>query len=272
MGLDSISTGSTIGFAYELYERGIISKEDTGGFELTFGNQEPVLELVRQIAYRRGFGDLLAEGTQEAARRIGKGAEQYAMHVKGLEIPAYHPRGAKAHGLNLLTISLGADHNAGYGNQEIFNIPVPRAVNRFAIEGKGELTKYNQDITAMMNTGILCNFLVGMIGMTPELYSKLLSAATGVKDFVDPDYLWQVGERIVNLERMFNIREGLGRKDDVFPKRITSEPMPSGPSAGQVFEAEALLTDYYKARSWDAETGIPTRAKLNELGLSFTIK
>jgi aldehyde:ferredoxin oxidoreductase len=272
LGLDSISTGNTIGFAYELYERGIISKEDTGGFELTFGNKEPILELVRKIAYRQDFGNLLAEGTREAARRIGKGAEQYAMQVKGLEIPAYHPRGAKAHGLNLLTISLGADHNAGYGNQEIFNITVPRAVDRFAVEGKGELTKYNQDITAMMNTGILCNFLVVMIGMTPELYGKLLSAATGVKDFAAPDYLWKVGERIINLERMFNIREGLGRKDDVFPKRITEEPMPAGPSEGQVFEENLLLPDYYKARGWDLETGIPSKAKLSELGLDFTIK
>lgn len=272
LGLDSISTGNTIGFAYELYERGIISKADTDGFELTFGNKEPILQLVRKIAYRQGFGDLLAEGTREAARRIGKGAEQYAIQVKGLELPAYHPRGAKAHGLNLLTSSLGADHNAGYGNQEIFNTPAPKPVDRFAVEGKGQVTKYNQDITAMMNTGILCNFIVVMQGVTPELYAKLLSAATGVADFADPAYQWKVGERIVNLERMFNMREGLGRKDDVFPKRITDEPMPSGPSAGQVFEADLLLPDYYRVRGWDIETGIPTKAKLKELGLEFTLK
>ena len=124
----------------------------------------------------------------------------------------------------------------------------------------------------MMNTGIHCNFIVVMNGMTPELYAKLLSAATGIKDFASPDYLWRVGERIVNLERMFNIREGLGRKDDVFPKRLTDEPLPAGPSAGQVFEAEPLLESYYKARGWDPETGIPTKDKLNELGLSFAIK
>lgn len=272
LGLDSISTGNTIGFAYELYERGIISKADTDGFELTFGNKEPILPLVRKIAYRQGFGDLLAEGTREAARRIGKGAEQYAIQVKGLELPAYHPQGAKAHGLNLLTTSMGADHNAGYGAQEIFNVPVPRAFKRLDVEGKGELTKYNQDITAMMNTGILCNFIVVMIGVTPELYAKLLSAATGVADFASPDYLWKMGERIINLERMFNIREGLGRKDDVFPRRMTEHPMPAGPSAGQVFEAHLLLPDYYRERGWDLETGIPTKAKLKELDLDFTLK
>ncbi len=272
LGLDTISTGNTIGFAYELYERGIISKADTDGFELTFGNKEPILQLVKQIAYRQGFGDLLAEGTREVARRIGKDTKQYAMQVKGLEIPAYHPQGAKAHGLNLLTISLGADHNAGYGNQEIFNVPIPRAVNRFDVEGKGELTKYNQDITAIMNTGILCNFVAHMGGIRLELFGKLLSAATSVADFTDPDYLWKVGERIINLERMFNMREGLGRKDDVFPKRMTEEPMPSGPSAGQIFEANLLLPDYYKVRGWDLETGIPSETKLKELGLNFTLK
>ena len=95
---------------------------------------------------------------------------------------------------------------------------------------------------------------------------------TGIKDFADLDYLWRVGERITNLERMFNVREGFGRKDDVFPKRLTDEPMPAGPSAGQVFEIEPLLESYYKARGWDAKTGIPTKAKLNELGLGSAIK
>ena len=116
------------------------------------------------------------------------------------------------------------------------------------------------------------NFLRDMQAIKPDLYAKLLSAATGFKDFADPDYLWRVGERIVNLERMFNVREGLGRKDDVFPKRFTDEPMPAGPVAGQVFEIEPLRESYYKARGWSPETGIPTKDKLNELGLGFTIK
>jgi len=107
--------------------------------------------------------------------------------------------------------------------------------------------------------------------LSEEVYGRLLSAATGIADFSDPAYLWQVGERIFNLERMFNVREGFGIKDDVFPKRLTGERMPAGPSAGQVFEAEPLLTDYYQARGWDVKTGIPTKAKLNELGLGFTI-
>lgn len=271
LGLDTISTGNTIGFAYELYEHGIITNKDTGGLELTFGNSEPILPLVRQIAYREGFGEILAEGTREAARRIGKGAEQYAMEVKGLELPGYDPRGAKAQGLNLLTANVGADHNSGQAGQEVFGLTVPRQVDRFAIENKAELTKWNQDIGAFMETGIICVIAVNMGMMTPEVYRMLISAATGIEDFADPAYLWRVGERIFNLERMFNVREGFSSKDDVFPSRLTKESMPAGPSAGQVFEAETLLVDYYRARGWDVKTGIPTAAKLNELGLGFAI-
>lgn len=272
LGIDTMSTGVAIGFAYELYERGLITKKDTGGLELTFGHTEPVLQLIRQIAYREGLGNLLAEGTREAARRIGRGAEQYAMQVKGLELPGYDPRGAKAHGLNLLTANMGADHGSGYAPQEIFGSLVPRKVDRLAVEGKGELAKWNQDRIAFTHTGIACNFVVNEGLITPEIYSRLISTATGIKDFGDLDYLWRVGERIFNLERMFNVREGLGKKDDIFPSRFTKEALPDGNSAGQVFEAERLLADYYRARGWDINTGIPTAVKLNELGLGFTTK
>ncbi len=270
LGLDTLSTGGSIGFAYELYERGIITKQDTGGLELTYGNGEPVLGLIRQIAYREGFGDLLAEGVREAARRIGKGAEQYAMHVKGLELAGYDPRAAKAHGLNMITANNGPDHSSGYASQEIFGVPIPREVDRFAVDGKGDLTKFNQDITAMLMTGIACGFTISNGELTPELYGKLVSAVTGVRDFADPAYLWQVGERIFNLERMFNVREGFGRKDDAFPARLTNEPLPAGSAAGQVFEEEILLADYYQARGWDSD-GRPLPETLNRLGLSSVV-
>jgi len=233
---------------------------------------EPVLQLIRQIAYREGFGDLLAEGTREVARRIGKGAEQYAMHVKGLELPGYDPRGAKAHGLNLLTANMGADHETGFAPQEIFGRKIPEPVTRLGVEGKGKLTKWNQDLMALTCTGIICAFNISTGMMNVELYSKLLTTATGIEDFADHNYLWHVGERIFNLERMFNVREGFGSKDDIFPSRFVMEPIPEGNSAGQVFEAERLLKDYYEARGWDINTGIPTVAKLNELGLGFTLK
>jgi aldehyde:ferredoxin oxidoreductase len=269
LGLDTISVGATIGFAYELYERGIITKEDTGGMELVYGSDKHVLDLIRQIAYREGFGNVLAEGSRGAARQIGKNAMDYAIQVKGLELPAYDPRGAKAHGLNLLTSNNGADHCNGYASQEMFGVPFPFKVDRFATDKKGFLCKWNQDRQAWLETGTLCVFAGGM--MSPELYGKLVSTLTGVKDFNDPAYLGKVGERIYNLERMFNVREGFNRKDDVFPDRLTRETMPNGSARGQVFEADVMLPDYYQARGWDAN-GIPTAAKLQELGLGFTIK
>lgn len=269
LGLDTISTGVAIGFAYELYEKGIITKEETGGLELTYGNDEPVLKLIRQIAYREGFGAVLAEGTLKAARLIGKESEQYAMHVKGLELPGYEPRGAKAHGLNLMTANVGADHCSGYAAQEIQGAPYKgKIVDRLSLDGKGELTKWNQDNRAVWNLGILCNFASRY--MDHKLFGLMLCSATGIQDFADPEYLWLVGERIFNLERMFNIREGFGHNDDLFPARFTNEGMPDGPCAGQVFEAGPLLAEYYKVRGWDPETGIPSDAKLHELGLDYT--
>ncbi|MBW1766047.1 MAG: aldehyde ferredoxin oxidoreductase family protein [Deltaproteobacteria bacterium] len=269
LGLDTISTGVVIGFAYELYEKGLITKEETGGLELTYGNDNPVLSLIRKIAYREGFGAILAEGTRKAARLIGKGSDQYAMHVKGLELPGYEPRGAKAQGLNLMTSNIGADHCSGFAPQELLGAPFKgKAVDRFAIDGKGELTKWNQDSRSVWNLGIMCNFASRYIDL--ELFGRILSSATGITDFTDPEYLLLVGERIFNLERMFNIREGFSLKDDVFPDRFTRKTMTDGPSAGQVFEAEPLLDEYYRVRGWDPETGIPSGAKLHELGLDFT--
>ena len=269
MGLDSISTGMVIGFAYELYEKGIITKEDTDGLELKYGDSDAAMELIKKIATREGFGDILAEGTRLAAQKIGGCAEKYAMQVKGLELPGYDPRGGKAHGLNMLTSTIGASHCMGYASQEIFNIPIPRPVDRFGTEGKGMLTKYNQDATAALETGISCIFPWNFLAMTPGLYSKLLAAATGVMEFSDPNYLWKVGERIYNLERMFNVREGISRKDDNYPDRLKYEVMTTGPAAKQIFEQEQLLDMYYEARGWDVETGVPTKSKLRELSLQF---
>jgi aldehyde:ferredoxin oxidoreductase len=271
LGIDTMSAGATIGFAYELYERGIITKDDTGGLELSYGNGEPVMALLEQIGHKVGFGGLLAEGSREAARLIGKGAAEYAMHVKGLELPAYDPRGAKAQGLSYITSPVGADHNYGYATQEIFFGTLPRPVDRLEVEGKGEITKFNQDITAMMETGVMCAFPISMGMITAEVYADLISAATGVKDFKDPDYMWMVGERIFNLEKMFNVRDGIGREKDSLPRRLVDDPIPDGLSAGHRFEEEQLLADYYQVRGWDPDSGIPTGEKLEELGLSFTV-
>jgi len=268
LGLDTISAGVAIGFAYELYERGIISSRDTDGVELIYGNGKPTLELLNNIACRHGFGDVLADGVQKASQRIGKESEPYAIHVKGLEMAGYDPRGAKAHGLNMLTGILGAHHMTGYVVKEIFShrFPPGEQVDRFSTEGKGELCKYCQDLATWREVGTLCG------GITDDaIYGRLLASATGYDDFADVAYLWKVGERIYNLERMFNAREGFGRQDDVFPSRFLSETLPAGPSAGQIFEMDQLLDDYYAARGWDLNTGNPTPEKLSALGLDFAV-
>ncbi len=271
LGLDTISTGSTIGFAYELFEKGILTKKDTDGLVLKFGDLTPVMALIRKIAYREGIGDILAEGSYAAGKRIGRNAEQYSISVKNLELPAYDPRGAKAHGLNFLTCNIGADHNSGYAAQEIFGSPNPFPVDRFATDRKGELTRWNQDLTAFFETGILCSFIPSMDLLPVDIFGRMLAAATGIKDFQDAQYLWKVGERIFNLERMFNVRDGFSIDQDAFPKRLTDEAMPSGPSQGQVVEEKTLLKDYYHVRGWNQKTGVPTQVKLKELGLAFTI-
>ena len=160
-GLDTMSAGVTIAFAMELFERGIITTEDTGGLDLSFGNHEAMVELIRMMGEREGFGDVLADGVRLAAERIGRGSEKYAMHVKGLELPAYDVRGAKAHGLGYATSYTGADHNKGYAIQEIFGLPFPYPVDRFAVEGKGALTMWNQDArTAVGDCPTMCIFML----------------------------------------------------------------------------------------------------------------
>ena len=270
LGLDTISTGVAIGFAYELFERGLLGPAETGGLTLRFGNPEPVLELVRMIAFRQGLGDLLARGVREAAREIGRGAERYAIQVKGLELPGYDPRGAKAMGLHYLTAPNGADHCSGYASQEIFGVPYQgRLIDRFTTREKGEITRFNQNLRVLQSLGIMCNFAGRFVD--PALLGRLLAAATGVEEQADPEHLWLVAERIFNLERMFNAREGFGAKDDVLPERFMKEPLPQGPAQGQVLEAEELLADYYRARGWDPGTGNPTGETLVRLGLEWTI-
>jgi aldehyde:ferredoxin oxidoreductase len=271
LGLDTISAGVTIGFAMELYEKGILKPADTGGLSLQFGNHQAMVKLLKRMAFREGIGDLLADGVRVAAEKIGKGAFKYAMHVKGLELPAYDVRGAKAHGLNYATSFCGADHNRGYAFQEIFGIPIPYAVDRFASEGKGRLTKWNQDVrTATSDCPTMCVFLLDMAvaPFATRNTTALLEAVAGFAYL--PEDVERVGERINNLARAFNTREGFGRKEDTLPERIMKEPLLQGASKGQVLSKEELdqmLDEYYMARGWNPETGTPTREKLLELGL-----
>jgi Aldehyde:ferredoxin oxidoreductase len=268
LGMDTMSAGVTIGFAMEMYEKGLLTKADTGGLELNFGNSEAVLALLQQIGERSGFGDILAEGVKRAAEKLGGDAPKYAMHVKGLEMPAYEPRAAKWQGLGFVTSPMGANHNIGYHTQEIFNVPFPRAVDRSAESGFADVTKWNQDTTAMWETGIVCVF-PAMLGMfSPTLFAELMAETTGVEELGSVEYLLQVGERIFNLERLYNLRAGFMRGDDSYPRRMVTEPLANGgTSTGQVIKnLDGMLDEYYAVRGWTRES-VPTRAKLEELGL-----
>jgi aldehyde:ferredoxin oxidoreductase len=275
LGIDTMSAGVVIAFAMELYEKGILTKDDTDGLELKFGNHREMVVMLRKIAFRQGFGDILADGVRVAAAKIGKGSEKYSMHIKGLELPGYDVRGAKAHGLNLATAYTGADHNRGYAFQEIFGIPIPYPVDRFAVEGKGKLTKWNQDMrSATCDCPPMCAFLLDMA--VPEIAAEntadLVSAATGLE--FTPEEVYQVGERVNNLARVFNIREGQRREDDTLPERLLTEPLKAGNSKGQYIsrqELDQMLDEYYQERGWNDE-GIPTREKLESLGLPEAIE
>jgi aldehyde:ferredoxin oxidoreductase len=273
LGLDSMSAGVTIGFAMELFEKGILTTADTGGLELKFGNDQAMIALLRMMAFREGIGDILTDGTKEAARKIGKGSEKYAMHIKGLELPAYDVRGAKAHGLNYATAYTGADHNRGYAFQEIFGIPVPWEVDRFAIEGKGKLTKWNQDVRAVTcDCATMCAFILdtALPATSTQNTAALMEAVTGLT--FTPEEVQKVGERLNNLAKAFNIREGFTRADDTFPERLMTEPLKDGGSKGQLIskdDLKTMLDEYYTDRGWNPETGVPTRAKLADLGLGY---
>jgi len=273
LGLDTISAGSSVGFAYELYERGIIDRKDTDGLELVYGNHQTMVKLIEKIAAREGFGDVLAEGTVRAAGKIGRGAEVYAMQAKGMELPAYEPRGSKSQGFNYATSNIGGSHCYGYAHQEVFGATIPRPVNRFAEVENADIVIANQNTTAMGEVGIVCSFARAW-GWFPQVYGKLLAAATGIEQLADLNYLFRVGDRIVNLERAFIAREGFSRKEDRLPDRILKEPLHTygAPGEGEVVrELEKFLDRYYELRGW-TEKGVPTARKLDELGLGQIVK
>lgn len=263
-GLDTLSTGGTIAFAMECFERGYLTPTDTGGLPLTFGNDEAMVEAIHLIARRKGFGDLLAEGTKRVAEKIGRGSSDFAMNIKGLEMPGWDPRGAWGMALAYATANRGGCHTtAAVFPAEVSKIsgsyglitPDPNITYwRWSTEGKAELVKYLQDNRALMSALGICYFARPL---SVDYYAECLSAVTGKK--YDRDSFFRIGERIYNLERLFNIRTGLARKDDTLPKRLFGESSPVGPSAGKVVPLDAfeqMLDEYYLLRKWNRE-GVP---------------
>lgn len=259
MGLDPISFGGTVACAMELYEKGYLDAE-TAGWDLTWGNADAVVDLAQKTALREGFGDKLAEGSYRLAESFGH--PELSMTVKKQELPAYDPRALQGIGLNYATSNRGGCHVRGYmTSAEVLGIP--ERLDPDTIEGKAAWTKAFQDITAVCDSSGTCLFVTFAIGI-PELTEELRTA-TGVE--YTEESLLLAGERIWNLERLFNLKAGFTRQDDVLPKRLLEEPMKGGPHAGQVVRLEPMLKEYYELRGWD-ENGVPTPAKLEQLGLA----
>ncbi|MFC2029001.1 aldehyde ferredoxin oxidoreductase family protein [Chloroflexota bacterium] len=276
-GLDTITAGSTIAFAMECYQRGILTSEDTGGLELKFGDSDLVVDLVEKISLRQGIGDLLAEGTRVMAERLGHESKHFAMNVKGLELPAYDPRAAKITGLGYVTANRGGDHITGYIQLPTFvDMPmliVEESSIRDPLIANPEEAKVLVDLENALTIFDAiggCKFM-GIL-LTADDFSSLIAHATGW-DFSVADFR-KTGDRIYTLARAFNIREGLNRDWDILPRRLTSEPLPEGPAGGMVIDMETLeeMKDaYYNFRGWDVETGIPGPEKLEELNMAELI-
>ncbi len=259
MGFDTISAGATIAAAMELYQRGYIKPAELDGPELTFGNGEALVEWLKKMGRSEGFGAKLALGAARLCEAYG--APELAMTVKKLELPAYDPRGVMGHGLQYATANRGGCHVRGYLiSPEILG--VPEKLDRFSVEGKAEWTKTFQDLTAVIDSLGVCLFT--SFALSLQDYTDLYNSATG--ENLTPEELLGCGERIFNLERLFNLQEGYTAKDDTLPKRLLEEPMPDGPSKGYIHPLREMLPQYYRVRGW-SEDGVPTAAKKQELDL-----
>ena len=264
-GLDSLSTGNIVGFAMDCYEHGILTKEDTDGLDLEFGNAEAMVELVHKIGKREGIGDILAEGVKRAAEKIGKGAEKFANHIKGLEMTGYDIRGLKTAALGYAVSFRGADHN----RHGAYGLDLKGTVDRFKVEkGRAKLVIDLENLYTIIDSLIICKFSRGTYYEGFKDLAKYYTLVTGIE--MTPEELERTGERINNLGRLFNIREGFTRKDDHLPPKIMSTPIPDDTvSKGSYVtqeELDLMLDDYYATRGWTKE-GVPTLEKLKELGL-----
>ena len=268
-GMDSISCGGTIAFAMECFEKGLITSKDLDGGQLRWGNPDDVLAVMEKIAKRQGFGDVLAEGSRSAAKKIGKNAEDCTVEIKGLEFPQYDARGAHGHGLSFMMSNRGACHVAStIGSVEsnwVFtwtDVGITGGYDPKGDEGKGELNVTCENLDMLTNSATMCRF--GLMSVSITDLAEALKAATGF-DY-DLDEIMECGGRIWMLLRGLNNLMGVTAADDRMPKRFLT-PHTDGPAAGSVPNVELMLKDYYKARGLDAN-GRPLKEKLNSLGLS----
>lgn len=264
-GMDAISAGVTVGFAMDCYEKGILTREELDGIDAKFGNAEGMVQLVEKMGKREGVGDLLADGAMFAAKKIGKDSEKLAATIKGVETTGYDLRCLKTAALGFAVSFRGADHN----RHGAYAFDVKGKVNRLVAEkGRGKLVRDMEDTYNLIDSFIVCKFSRGTYYKELPDMAKLYTIVTGFD--MTPEQLKLAGERIQNLARLINLREGLTRKDDTLPYKVMHDPIPDeGPSKGAYVsqaELDLMLDDYYESRCWTRE-GVPTKEKLKELGM-----
>jgi len=276
-GLDTISLGGTISWAMEAWDEGLLTAEDTGGIDLSWGNDESLIKLTKMIAFREGFGNILAEGSARAAQKIGRGTDKFVMTVKKQEIAGQEPRAQKSMGLAAATAGRGADHLYGFPVLDEVGFDedikkrfgekyLPEMADRLNPKYKGIMVKECEDFMVMIESVGLCKYGTQI---PPEFYYDDVALALKIHNglHLTAADLQEIGERIVNLNRLFNARFGVTRKDDCLPERLIKEKSPIGPSAGQVVELDQMLDEYYSVRGWNLVTGLPLQETLERLGL-----
>ena len=263
LGLDTISAGNALGFLMECFEKGLMRGQPGVTRELKFGDYRYGIELLPQIAHRQGIGALLADGVRPLARRIGAAAEEFAMHVKGLEFPAYDPRAGYGIALAYAVSPRGACHRRAWPPriELLGNLPPD------TIEGKPEIVKRMFDENCIFHSLLVCDFPCKMVPLEVGEFGDYLHAITGIQ-FSERD-LWTMAERVETRIRLYNLREGLSRGDDTLPWRVFEEGLPGGPRKGARIsreEFDRMLSRYYQLRGWD-EKGVPLPGTLQKLGI-----
>ncbi|OIP90187.1 MAG: hypothetical protein AUK26_10050 [Syntrophaceae bacterium CG2_30_58_14] len=264
LGLDTISAGNVIGFVMECFEKGLLTGKQTEGLELNFGDDEACLAAIERIAYRKGFGEIMSQGVRAAARQIGGGSDSFAMQVKGLEFPAYDPRGAFGSGLSFAVSPRGACHRRAWPPAKEILGGVPP----YTAEGKGAMIRDLYAENCIFHSLLVCDMPAKFIPLTLNDYANYYQAATG--EAISQDDFLAMDGRTETLIRMFNNREGFTRVDDTLPQRTLREPLPDGPGKGQCVGEENLnrmIDDFYACQGWDA-AGVPTEATLQKYGLA----
>jgi aldehyde:ferredoxin oxidoreductase len=254
LGLDTISAGSTIACAMEMSEKGYIDSD------LRFGRADLLARCVEDVAYRRDLGADMADGSLRLATKYGH--PELSMSAKGMEFPAYDPRGMQGQGLLYATSNRGGCHMRGnMVGLEVLGLP--KLIDRFQVQGKSSFVILHQNVSAAIDSLVVCKFT--NMGVADEYFARVLSAVTGIQ-YATGEMI-QVGERVWNLERLYNLREGFTKKDDTLPARLLQDAPTDGPSKGWVVQLEPMLKEYYRSRGWD-ESGVPKPAKLAALGLA----